>query len=313
MAAPSLRERAWSASLAGRRHPGYLTPWAGFAGRQIPAFHCGRQRGRPANRRVSGTTVCGDARYRWEGRLTSWCSKSPQLDACAPSPASAASSMSSCTGQPRANSSRWRTGRWTGWRGAGPMPFIRASAGQLITASRTYRDVCWTWSSGGRFEIAVARCDDDGLNLSLRGVENTDAAEGRCGVIGADSAQAIAPLATYSAPDAFRRRDAHRPWLRPPGRVCVARLHPKLMISFWASTRGASVKLRRSVRWRRGRLAPGRRSPALVEGANGAPAALLRRAAAAPAQSCPDAASSKASGCFRARASRRWFRWMPTA
>ena len=141
-----------------------------------------------------------------------------------------------------------------GWRGAQTDTSIRISAGQLVTAARTYRDVAMEIElKGGRLRLPLLRiAGDEGFSLELEG-EVDDAASrpkgSLRGVIGADSGAAIAPLAELlGIPEAFRpdARRARTPWFRcaspAPWRSARARPPPPT----WCSTArptGAGVKL----------------------------------------------------------------------
>ena len=209
---------------------------------------------------LSGTTVRGDARYRWEGRPElSLLLESPQLDARAliPAGSSLGDILNVVLHGPAARQTpagRRISGRR---RPAGVATqtdaLIRVSAGQLITASRTYRDVMLDMElKGGRLRLPLLRvASDDGLNLELEGeVENTATRpKGTLrGVIGADSAQAIAPLADLlGIPDAFRP-DARRAQAMAPLRLAGsaslgARTPNSADVVLDGELNGASVKL----------------------------------------------------------------------
>ena len=178
---------------------------------------------------LSGTAIRGDARYRWEGRPElSLLLESPQLDARAFIPAGSslgdifdlilhgpaarqASAPDPATARP-------------GWRSAQTDALIRVNTGQLITASRTYRDVMMEIElRGGRLRLPLLRvAGDDGFSLELEGeVENaaTRPKGALRGVIGAETAQAITPLADLlGIPEAFRP-DARRAQAMVPVRM----------------------------------------------------------------------------------------------
>ena len=137
-----------------------------------------------------------------------------------------------------------------GWRGAQTDASIRISAGQLITAARTYRDVAMEIElKGGRLRLPLLRiAGDEGFSLELEG-EVDDAASrpkgSLRGVIGADSGAAIAPLAELlGIPEAFRP-DARR--AQADGAAAPRRLD---------GVRRAHADLRRPGARRRGQRAP---------------------------------------------------------
>jgi len=249
---------------------------------------------------LSGTTVRGDARYRWEGRPElSLVLESPQLDARALIPAG--SSLGDILNVVLHGPAARQTPAGgelgspkTGWRGAQTDALIRVSAGQLITASRTYRDVMLDMElKGGRLRLPLLRvASDDGLNLELEGeVENTATRpKGTLrGVIGADSAQAIAPLADLlGIPDAFRP-DARRAQALAPLRLAGsaslgARTPNSADIVLDGELNGASVKLNARFDGGAGGWRTGPADlTALVEGANGAPIAALLAGGSSPA------------------------------
>ena len=280
---------------------------------------------------LSGTTVRGDARYRWEGRPeVSLLLEGPQLDARAFVPAG--SSLGDIFnlvlhGPPARQAAVGESGTAKpGWRGAQTDALIRINAGQLITSSRTYRDVMMEMElKGGRFRLPLLRvASDDGLTLELEGEVDNAATlpKGTLrGVIAADTAQAIAPLADLlGIPEAFRpdaRRSQTMAPLRLAGSMSLgARTATSADVVLDGELNGASVKL--NVRldggaagWRTGRadltalvesadgsviaalLAPGRSA-----GGGGNPIAgrLLVKASGVPAQGLAALASMDAGG-----------------
>ena len=140
-----------------------------------------------------------------------------------------------------------------GWRGAQTDALIRVNAGQLITASRTYRDVMMEMElKGGRFRLPLLRvASDDGFSLELEGeVENaaTRPKGTLRGVIGADTRaghRTLGGLARRSrsiSPDA-RRAQAMAP-LRLAGSMSLgARTPTSADLVLDGELNGAGVKL----------------------------------------------------------------------
>ena len=173
---------------------------------------------------LSGTAISAAAQYRWEGRPELSVSlEGPQLDARAFIPAGSSlgdifdvvlhGPLMSPGDKPGA--ARGLGSAKPGWRGAQTDTSIRVSAGQLVTAARTYRDVAMEIElKGGRLRLPLLRvAGDEGFSLELEG-EVDDAASrpkgSLRGVIGANSGAAIAPLAELlGIPEAFRP-DARR-------------------------------------------------------------------------------------------------------
>lgn len=204
---------------------------------------------------LSGTAIRGDARYRWEGRPeVSLLLESPQLDARVFIPAGSSLGdifdlmLHGPAARPTAT-----PGLKPGWRGAQTDALIRINTGQLITAARTYRDVMMEIElRGGRLRLPLLRvAGDDGFSLELEG-EVDDAATRPKGtlraVIGADTAQGIAPLADLlGIPEAFRpsagRAQAMVP-LRVAGRMSLgARTPTSTDVVLDGELNGAGVKL----------------------------------------------------------------------
>jgi len=209
---------------------------------------------------LSGTTIRGDARYRWEGKPElSLLLESPQLDARAFIPAG--SSLSDifdvilhgpAARQVSAPTPGVATAK-PGWRGTQTDALIRVNTGQLITASRTYRDVMMEIElRGGRLKLPLLRiAGDEGFSLELEGeVENaaTQPKGSLRGVIGAETAQGIAPLAELlGIPEAFRpgakRAQAMVP-LRMAGSMSLgARTPTSTDVVLDGELNGAGVKL----------------------------------------------------------------------
>ena len=218
--------------------------------------------GRAAARNIvadlSGTAISAEAQYRWEGRPeVTLTLEGPQLDARAFIPAG--SSLGDVfdvvlhgplMGQ--ATTKGLGAAR-PGWRGAQTDAFIRVSAGQLITAARTYRDVAVEVElKGGRLRVPLLRvASDEGFSLELEG-EVDDAASRPKGsvraLVSADSGRAIAPLAELlGIPEAFRP-DARRAQAMVPLRLGGSmtfgvRTPTSADLSLDGETNGAGVKL----------------------------------------------------------------------
>jgi hypothetical protein len=287
---------------------------------------------------LSGTVVRGDARYRWEGRPeVSVLLESPQLDARAfvPPGSSLADIFNLVLHGPPARSASAEPGAAKpDWRGMQTDAFIRVNAGQLMTTSRTYRDVMLEMElKGGRFRLPLLRvASDDGLNLELEGEVDNAATRPRGtlrGVIGADTAQAIAPLADLlGIPEALRpdarRAHAMAP-LRLAGSMAVgARTPTSADILLDGELNGAGAKLNArldggTAGWRTGpadltalvEAADGSAIAALLghgrspgSGGNSTPGRLLVKASGVPAQGLAALASMEAQGLtlgFRGR------------
>jgi hypothetical protein len=101
-------------------------------------------------------------------------------------------------------------GRRPGWRSAQTDALIRVNAGQLLAASRTYRDVMMEIElRGGRLRVPQLKVSsDEGFSLELEGDLDNVATRPKGvlrGVIGAESARAIQPLTELlGVPDTFR-------------------------------------------------------------------------------------------------------------
>ena len=163
---------------------------------------------------LSGTAVQGQVHYRWEGRPElALLLRSPQLDARAfvPAGASMVDMLDVILHGPVQQNAPGSLGAAKGgWRGAQTDTQIRVDAGQLITASRTYRDVVMEMElRAGRLKVSQLRvAGDEGFNLELEGDLDNAAVRPKGilrGIIGAQSPQAIAPLADLlGIPEAFR-------------------------------------------------------------------------------------------------------------
>ena len=281
---------------------------------------------------LSGTTVRGDARYRWEGRPElSLLLESPQLDARAFIPAGSslgdifnvvlhgpAARQAPQDGDPGSAKPGWR-----GDPDGCPHPRQRRAAHHGL-AHLSRRDA-GDGAQGRTLEVAAAaRCERRRLQPGARGRggECRDAAEG-------DAARGDrAPIPRRPSPpwrtcSAFPKhsaptQDARRPWRRCawPDRCRSVRAHrPPPMSSLDGELNGAGVKLNarldggagRLAHWARRSHGPGRRRRWRAHsGLAGAgqvrrqPAAILSR----------DGCSSRPAACLP-RGSRRWLRWMP--
>ena len=126
-------------------------------------------------------------------------------------PASPTSSTSSCmVRRGRSGPTGGLAGGRPGWRSAQTDALIRVNAGQLLAASRTYRDVMMEIElRGGRLRVPQLKVSsDEGFSLELEGDLDDVATRPKGvlrGVIGAESAQAIQPLTELlGVPDTFR-------------------------------------------------------------------------------------------------------------
>jgi uncharacterized protein involved in outer membrane biogenesis len=281
---------------------------------------------------LSGTTIRGDARYRWEGRPElSLLIESPQLDARAFIPAG--SSLGDIfdlilhgPATRQSSSARDLGTAKPGWRSAQTDALVRVNTGQLITASRTYRDVMMEIElRGGRLKLPLLRvAGDDGFSLELEGDVDNAATHPKGilrGVIGAETAQAIAPLADLlGIPDAFRpsaRRAQAMVPLRVAGSMTLgARTPTSADMVLDGELNGAGMKVNARfdggpAGWRTGPvdltglvegadagtiaalLAPG---SSAIRGGNPGPGRLLVKASGVPAQGLASLASVDAGG-----------------
>ena len=171
---------------------------------------------------LSGGAIFADAQYGWEGRPELRLRvESPQLDARAfiPAGASLAEVFDMALRGPVMSPNRGQLANpglgapKLAWRGPQADAFIRLNAGQLFTATRSYRDVGVEMAiEGGRLRIPALRlAGDEGFSLELEG-EVDDAAvrpKGNLrGVVVADREGGIAPLAELiGVPEVFRPDD----------------------------------------------------------------------------------------------------------
>lgn len=163
---------------------------------------------------VSGAAIRGAAHYRWGARPElSLVVDSPQLDARAFIPAGA--SLTDILdvilyGPARPGAPGGLGARGPGWRSAQTDALIRVNTGQLITASRTYRDVVMELElRGGRLKVPQLKVSgDDGFSLEVEGDLDNVAQRPKGvlrGVAGADTPRGILPLAELlGIPDSFR-------------------------------------------------------------------------------------------------------------
>jgi uncharacterized protein involved in outer membrane biogenesis len=148
---------------------------------------------------LAGTAIGGSFQYRFEGRPeVSLLIEGPQLDARAFLPAGSTLADILKAGLPgllakEASDSQ----RKAGWRGTDA--FLRLNAGQLITASRTYRDVAAELElKGGRLRVPTLKvAGDDGFSVELDGEVDDVARHPKGtlrGTVGIDTPQGLAPV-----------------------------------------------------------------------------------------------------------------------
>jgi uncharacterized protein involved in outer membrane biogenesis len=181
---------------------------------------------------LSGTAVNGQAQYRWEGRPElSVLIEGPQLDARAFLPAGltlgdAADLLTH--GWPGAAAGTGLVGgRQIGWRGPQMDVIVRVNAGQLLIASRAYRDVALEIEvKGGNIRLPLLRLSgDDGLSLELEGEVQNAASRSKGSVraaLGAQRAQAIGPLAELLGIPEGLRPDQSRAQVMAPLRMAAS-------------------------------------------------------------------------------------------
>ena len=326
--------RAWSASSAGRRAmPCRSTPRA-----TARSASDRRSRSRPAAwPRAMSSATCREPRFAATrdiagraGRSSPCCSRarsSTRAPSSRPDPASATSSTSSCTGRRAPGQRHGDPGSAkTGWRGAQTDALIRVNAGQLITASRTYRDVMMEIElKGGRLRLPLLRVAERRRlqpRARGRGGECRHAAEGN--PARRDRRRfARRPSPPWQTCSAFPKhfaptQDGRRPWCRCawPDRCRSERAPrpPPISCSTARSTAPASSSTPGSMAapagWRTGPAD----LTALVEGADArrhsGPAGAGQIAGNAAAILSRDGCWSRPAAC-RPRDSRRWLRWMP--
>lgn len=176
---------------------------------------------------LSGTTLQGAASYRWQGRPElSLQLEGPQLDARAFVPAGAKLGdvldlVLHGPAAPQTAAKPLGPGKTTGWRTAQTDTLIEVSAGQLLTAGRTYRDVAIQLElKGGNLRVPLLKMTgDDGFSLELEG-EVTDAATKPKGsvraLVSAETPQSLAPLSELvGVPDTLRLSDRRLQALAP--------------------------------------------------------------------------------------------------
>jgi hypothetical protein len=277
---------------------------------------------------ISGTAITASAQYRWEGRPELTLSiEGPQLDARAiiPEGASLGDVFGLLLRGPVTGRAQEPGAIRPGWRNMQTDALVRVSAGELITAARTYRDVAMELElRGGRLRLPLLRvASDRGFSLELEGdvVDAASRPKGSLrGVVSADVAAAIAPLAELlGIPDALRpdapRAQALVP-LRLAGSIAFGMRTPTsadLVIDGEAN--GAAVKLNARLDggqdgWRTGpadltALLEGGEPQALAalvapmggaasRGGNAPPGRLLIKAAGVPGESLTTLASAEA-------------------
>jgi len=277
---------------------------------------------------LSGTTIYGSVRYRWEGRPElSLVIDSPQLDArpFIPAGASLGDIAQLVLQGPPAAGQTATPGLATakpGWRSGNTDALVRVNAGQIITAARTYRDVGVDLElKGGRLSLPQLRvAGDDGFSLELEGGVDDAASRPKGslrGVVAADTTQGVAALAELlGIPEAFRpnagRAQAMLP-LRVAGSISLGVRQPASAdVVLGGEANGAGINLNARfdgspTGWRTGPadltgvieaadagaiaalLAPGRVPPARP--GNAASGRLLVRAVGVPAEGLATLAS----------------------
>jgi hypothetical protein len=155
---------------------------------------------------VAGTALNGDVRYRWERRpeLT-LVVDSPQLDLRQFVPAGASLTdildiiRDGPPAAPHGAAALPADAPKSGWRTSQMDILMRVNAGQVVTGSRTFRDVALDLElKGGRLRLPLLRvAGDDGFSLELEGDLDRAASQPKGvlrGVASAESAQAFGPL-----------------------------------------------------------------------------------------------------------------------
>ena len=275
---------------------------------------------------LSGTAVYGTASYAWEKRPElSIQVEAPQLDARALMPAgSSLGDLLDGIIYGSAAAERGPDAAKPGWRNTHTDAKIRLSAGQVITAARTYRDVAMQLElKGDRLRLPLLRvAGDDGFSLELEGEVQQVASRPKGSVRAvatAETAQSIAPLAELlGMPEGFRpgerRAQALAP-LRMAGSLTFGtRTATSTDLVLDGEANGAAVQLSgrfdgAAGGWRAGAadvtvtlegadtgalaalLAPGR-SPARAE--NGGPGRLIVKASGVPSEGLACIASIEA-------------------
>jgi hypothetical protein len=175
---------------------------------------------------LSGTTLSGAAQYRWEGRPeVTIALEGPQIDARSFIPAGASLAeladflLRSPEGK-QADAQRQAPAK-PGWRTAQTDLSLRVSAGQLLTAGRTYRDVTAAMElKGGHLrQLQLRLAGDEGYAVELEGRVDDVSTRPKGSVRGvarADTAAGVAPLVELAGiPVAFRPSDGRGQAMAP--------------------------------------------------------------------------------------------------
>ena len=278
---------------------------------------------------VSGTAITASAQYRWQGRpeLTLLV-EGPQLDARAIIPAGASLGdvfglllRGPVTGRA---ASQEPTALKPGWRSMQTDALVRVNAGELITGTRTYRDVAVEIElRGGRLRLPLLRvASDRGFSLELEGdvIDAASRPKGSLrGFVSADAATAIAPLAELLGVPEALRPDALRAQAMVPLRLAGSmafgvRTPTSADLAIDGEANGAAVKLNARLDGGQGGWRTGPADlTALIEGgnanalaalvaptgpgggsANTAPGRVLIKAAGVPGEGLSTLASAEA-------------------
>ena len=168
---------------------------------------------------LSGTTLSGAAQYRWDGRPeVTIALEGPQIDARSfiPAGASLVEMYDFLLRGPegkQADAQRPAPAK-PGWRGAQTDLSLRVSAGQLLTAGRTYRDVTAAMElKGGHLrQLQLRLAGDEGYTVELDGRVDDVSTRPKGSVRGlakADTAAGVAPLVELAGiPAALRPTDS---------------------------------------------------------------------------------------------------------
>lgn len=159
---------------------------------------------------LSGTTLGGSVKYRWEGRPElAVALDGPQVDARALVPAG--SSLTDMFGFLLSGSQAKQTD--AGWRGHLADLSLRINAGQFVTAGRMYRDVAAVveLKGGNLRQLQLRLSGDEGYSVDLEGSVDDATARPKGsirGAVTANAAAAVAPLIELvGVPPAFRPSD----------------------------------------------------------------------------------------------------------
>ncbi len=174
---------------------------------------------------LPGSTIYGSGHYHWEGRPElSLSFEGPQLDVRAF--VHEGTSLPEIfdlisRGPPTSQTAASPISAKHGWGAAQIDALIRVNAGQVVTASRTYRDVQMEIESkGGTLRMPFLRISgDEGYSLELEGEVQDTAARPKGSVratLNAETPQGIAPLADLlGIPDALRPNERRSQALAP--------------------------------------------------------------------------------------------------